>query len=383
MNDNNLQRALDLEIEYTQHSSKGENNLILTIEEKLLYYMLILSIEYEIQLKMVRLGGLLAMHYNWKDLFKSELNSSINKIEKQYNKNDNLIIGRLSIDYLVDNPIPNTNLSTKFTFSNFFNSIYDDTSFFYFVFYHFPPMLLTNFNKKEIYIYNNNNNTNYSNLIQLILKKGVNTEKINERTLSNLTFYDIIIGSKVRNFKTISKIFGLYFYIFFLKNKILENKIDLIEIAKSYNGYDIDINKQNVINNTAFNSYKWDIQKFSDLNKLHRLFKDRFNNISLSDFKKVFSDKPIEDINPIITNFSNAELIYFIHYLMEKGFILLEKNLSIERLVSCFKNSQNKTLNKESIKSIKSKILSDNLEVQNQVINHLKKQKIKNIIDSL
>ena len=68
---------------------------------------------------------------------------------------------------------------------------------------------------------------------------------------------------------------------------------------------------------------------------------------------------------------------------MEKGFILLEKNLSIERLVSCFKNSQNKTLNKESIKSIKSKILSDNLEVQNQVINHLKKQKIKNIIDSL
>ena len=236
MNDNNLQRALDLEIEYTQHSSKGENNLILTIEEKLLYYMLILSIEYEIQLKMVRLGGLLAMHYNWKDLFKSELNSSINKIEKQYNKNDNLIIGRLSIDYLVDNPIPNTNLSTKFTFSNFFNSIYDDTSFFYFVFYHFPPMLLTNFNKKEIYIYNNNNNTNYSNLIQLILKKGVNTEKINERTLSNLTFYDIIIGSKVRNFKTISKIFGLYFYIFFLKNKILENKIDLIEIAKSYNG---------------------------------------------------------------------------------------------------------------------------------------------------
>ena len=375
MNDNNLQRALDLEIEYTQHSSKGENNLILTIEEKLLYYMLILSIEYEIQLKMVRLGGLLAMHYNWKDLFKSELNSSINKIEKQYNKNDNLIIGRLSIDYLVDNPIPNTNLSTKFTFSNFFNSIYDDTSFFYFVFYHFPPMLLTNFNKKEIYIYNNNNNTNYSNLIQLILKKGVNTEKINERTLSNLTFYDIIIGSKVRNFKTISKIFGLYFYIFFLKNKILENKIDLIEIAKSYNGYDIDINKQNVINNTAFNSYKWDIQKFSDLNKLHRLFKDRFNNISLSDFKKVFSDKPIEDINPIITNFSNAELIYFIHYLMEKGFILLEKNLSIERLVSCFKNSQNKTLNKESIKSIKSKILSDNLEVQNQVINHLKKTK--------
>lgn len=105
-------------------------------------------------------------------------------------------------------------------------------------------------------------------------------------------------------------------------------------------------------------SYKWNSKFYTDLRDIYNLFSDEFD-CGFKEFAKIFNGMPINDIKPIKTNFTLAELIYFEHLLKEKGFIKKESNPSNMRLIRSFIKNTGEYFKSSSVSSIRSQIMGD------------------------
>lgn len=89
-------------------------------------------------------------------------------------------------------------------------------------------------------------------------------------------------------------------------------------------------------------SYKWNYYIDEELPKLYELMTNKFNLIALEttykQFEAVFTEQPIESINPIKWHQSNAsELLYFIGKLEQSDNIFHNpKKADYQRLTACF-----------------------------------------------
>lgn len=335
------------DIDYTKFNSGKTPDWLLNYNEKLIvyyYYLYIHSINTSYKY-FDNLANKLYLHYDWEIVFKIEIESTIRKIERNAKKSQPArrlyLFSLLNSKNLIE---VDEYEKTDIEFEKFCTDLQDKTNFSSFCKDEEYVKRLQAFNllpEKKSSVHQIDY---FVESIDSILKMSIDGCR---PTIEEIELY-------IPNFHFSVKCYSLFYYIFFLKTKLRKKEFDFYQIETSHSFIDQPSYNEyfgyGIVENYA---YEW-LKNSRTLEDFYTRLLPELVEVSISDFKEIFSKKPVQLVTPIKTKFTTSELIILLEEMMKNKFIPNESRFNLQRLSACFRMKNGKLY--KNVSSVKSQL---------------------------
>lgn len=332
------------------------------INEILLNYVVV-DVHFKSQNNTIKIVTKINLHYDWKEIVKSELKDEITDFYNLINKQD------------VFEFLPFLHLVGVIKQYNAFQV---------------QDPVLEIFKKGDYYTIaqdQDNIKEYFTAIINVFRPRFENNEfhdnKINyeEKILNKLSFWINLNRDQSSQFNLpdnfpglihLCKIIEKLHYIAFLNYCLKKNEFN-------YNINIPGIKEDKVIGIKELFSYQWIDTKNDSLFALYNNLCGRLVNVDYNNFEKAFNNTSTDEILPIQINFSSSELVYFIDCLMKKKKVINEKRLSIKRIHSCFIMANGKPFS-NNLSAIRSTLKKEDYTSNYKILSLDKRKEIDKIL---